>query len=276
VEVMEAVRLFEEPMGGVTRELRPVADRIGEIAMYGPEHPKVRHFKKVLRGARVARDRVRRAAYHELHREPFGSEMADEILDRVPSTLDALTESVVTRAAARFGFGCEPQSGDQTWLFEYGADAMVEHVPGLKPGRKWRGTFSREHAVDEESLEFFASGHPLVEGILAELEDGDRGRVGFVLLPAGGEVDECMAMLAVYKAKKRNDDVGFEMIVVDADGNRREDLLDRLLDPSAQLKPLEGGRPGDKQTWARMIRSLAKALPQNRTLQAVIAFRVVR
>ena len=41
-------------------------------------------FEAVLQEAREAHDRVQEAAYHELHREPFRAEMADEILARVP------------------------------------------------------------------------------------------------------------------------------------------------------------------------------------------------
>jgi hypothetical protein len=33
------------------------------------------------------------------------------------------------------------------------------------------GTFDREEAVEDESIDFFASGHPLVEGVLAFVED---------------------------------------------------------------------------------------------------------
>lgn len=41
-------------------------------------------------------------------------------------------------------------------------------VPG---GSSFVGTFDREEAVEDEAVDFFASGHPLVEGVLAYFED---------------------------------------------------------------------------------------------------------
>ena len=35
------------------------------------------------------------------------------------------------------------------------------------------GTFSREEAVRDESIDFYASGHPMVEGLLAHLEENE-------------------------------------------------------------------------------------------------------
>ena len=36
--------------------------------------------------------------------------------------------------------------------------------------RGWQRSKCGQEAVEDESLDFFAAGHPLVEGILAELE----------------------------------------------------------------------------------------------------------
>jgi len=52
-------------------------------------------------------------------------------------------------------------------------------------GTRFLGTFDRAEAVLREELEFFASGHPLVEGLLSELETVAR-RAALVELAGTG------------------------------------------------------------------------------------------
>ena len=54
--------------------------------------------------AHAARTRIREAAYQQLHRDPYRSEMAAGILARVPAELDALNEEVVVTACIGLGF----------------------------------------------------------------------------------------------------------------------------------------------------------------------------
>ena len=54
---------------------------------------------------------------------------------------------------------------------ELGNEAVVDSLPGVPGGSSFVGTFDREEAVEDESIDFFASGHPLVEGVLAYFED---------------------------------------------------------------------------------------------------------
>ena len=87
-------------------------------------------------------------------------------------------ERFVLDAADLHGFETAERAGKRTWYVEFGADALVEHLPGVPGGARWLGTFDRDEAVRKEDLDFFASGHALVEGLFRELEDGARGRVG--------------------------------------------------------------------------------------------------
>ena len=194
---------------------------IEQAAVEGPEEIGPADFEKVLREARAAHDRVQRAAYHELHRDPYRPEMAEGILARVPPDLDALNESVVVRAASRFGFEVEAQSGERTWRIEYGYEALVDHFFGVPLGTTLLGTFSRERAVDEETLDFFSSGHPLVEGILAELEEGPRGRVALLQIPGD---EETFGLLALYR--DAHDNADWRAVAVDAKGQPRPDLAE--------------------------------------------------
>ena len=97
--------------------------------------------------------------------------MGARILAEVPPDLDALTERIVTSICSRLGFRVEHVRGRRTFAIELGNEALVDSLPGVPGGSAYVGTFDREEAVEDESIDFFASGHPLVEGVLAFVED---------------------------------------------------------------------------------------------------------
>lgn len=267
VRLYESIGLFEEPLGGLERELRHIAGRVKEVAMDGPDTAGDDPFAEVLQQARAAADRAREAAYHQLHQDPYTADMADGILAKVPKNLDEVTEDVVMRAAARFGFECEELSGSRTWLIEYGSQALVDHIPGVAHGARFLGTFDRQRAVDNEDLDFFASGHPLVEGILAELEDGSRGRVTIIQVPADEEV---FGLLAVYR---QGGDLDF--VAVDQSGVERPELAKALSDPDLTTEQVDAKQWTSQPSWSRGIKRLIKSLPKREDKpKAVAAFRL--
>ena len=211
---------------------------------------------------------MREAAYHELLREPYRAEMAADILARVPSELEVLNEDVVLRAAARFGFEIEEQSGPRSWLIEHGAQALVDHLPGVPEGSRYLGTFDRATGVAQETIDFFAAGHPLVEGILAELEDGDRGRVALLQVPGDEEI---FGLLAVYRAGP-----DFELVAVDGKGRQRPELAEWLAENLHRRERVDARKWTAQPSWEQGIRRLAEALPEGDPPQAVAAFRVRR
>ena len=267
VALYERIGLFEEPLGGLARELGRVARRIESVALQGHGAVDLSSFDDVLAEAGDALDRVHEAAYHELHRDPYTADMAASILERVPADLDAVTEEVVMRAAARFGFECEAQSGSRTWLIEYGSTALGEHLPGVAEGSRFLGTFDRDRAVEQDELELFASGHPLVEGILAELDDGPRGRAA--LAQIAGDVAE-LGLLAIY----RNEEQGLEARAVLGDGTERPDLAERLLDPELDPEPIDAKKWTRQPSWPAVVKRLGKKLPRDREPVAVAVFRI--
>lgn len=263
----EAIGLFEQPLGGLVRELRHVAQAVERAALSedrGEVDPAV--FEEVLREAREAHDRVQEAAYHELHRDPYDSSMAETVLGRVPEELDALIEDVVTRASARFGFRSEELRARRSWVIEFGSGSLIDHLPNVAAGASFRGTFDREVAVDDESLDFFASGHPLVEGILAELAEGPRGRVALLQLPGDEEI---FGLLALYKRGAE-----WEAIAVDGKGQRREDLAEMLTSQESNFEHVDIRRWTSQRGWKKGILKLAEAMGEEETPQAVAAFRV--
>lgn len=264
----EEIGLFSEPLGGLDRELRHVGREIEEVARRGTDEVDQKVFESVLEEARRAGDKVREAAYHALHRKSYRPEMAEDVLSRVPPDLETLTEDVVLRAAARFGFEVDQQSGVATWLIEHGAQALVDHLPGVPAGSRYLGTFDRATAVEDEGIEFFASGHPLVEGILTELEEGSRGRVALLQVPGD---EETFGLLAVYR-----DGANVALVAVDGRGARRPDLTELLGSSDAEHEHVQARAWTSQPSWERGIRKLAASLPEGATPHAVAAFRIRR
>jgi len=214
----------------------------------------------------AARTRIREAAYHELHRNPFQADMAAGLLARVPSHLDALTQDVVVAACTRLGFTVEHTRGRRVFAIELGSEALVDSLPGVRSGSTYVGSFDREEAVEDETLDFFASGHPLVEGILAHFEDSVLGRVARIELGADDGHGEGLA--AIYK-----DGPDFDVVAFDAAGRPRTDWATAL-----RQRPLPVRRPADEDTdrrvWAAMIQRLGARLDPTRTAHALVALTV--
>jgi len=171
VRLFEALGVFREPLAGLEPQLAHVEGALEEIALDPHASLTDARLDGLIADARAARTRIREAAYQQLHRDPYRPDMAERILARVPADLDALTERVVTDTCSRLGFRVEHLRGRRIFAIEFGSEAVVDSLPGVPGGSTYVGTFDREEAVEDEAIDFFASGHPLVEGILAYLED---------------------------------------------------------------------------------------------------------
>ncbi len=264
VELYEKLGVFREPQSGMVRELDRIAERLRDMAL-AKRPPEPDAFDDLLDSARKSRNRIRRAAYHELHRAPYRRRMAKDILQRVPPDLDELNEDVVLRAAARFGFKIEERRGPRANYIELGSEALVDRLPGVKPGSRFLGTFDREFAVEDEGMDYFASGHPLVEGVLAELEDGPRGRSAVFRLDGD---EETFGLLALYKKGPE-----FEAVAVDREGNKRPDLVQIILEGEQKVHRVDAPKWTGQAGWKPTLERIAKYLPHDRP-QAVAAFRV--
>ena len=132
--------------------------------------------RRLIAARRRGAHRIREAAYQQLHRDPTARTWRT-ILARVPTDLDALTQSRRERVPRASGFRVERIARASRFAIEFGNDALVDSLPGVPGGSSFVGTFDREEAVEDETIDFFASGHPLVEGLLAHYEDDPKGRV---------------------------------------------------------------------------------------------------
>ncbi|MFI5118899.1 MAG: SNF2-related protein [Thermoanaerobaculia bacterium] len=280
VNLYERIGLFSSPLGGLERSLAGVeaairkAERFSKLGQPLP-------VEALAAEVQLAADARREAVYHHLHRDGYTAEKAPEILARVPADLDARMEHFVLDAADLHGFETQERAGKRTWYVEFGADALVEHLPGVPGGARWLGTFDRDEAVSKEDLDFFASGHALVEGIFRELQDGARGRVGLLLLEKAGASGA--GLLFVFRRG-----ASVEGVAAGFDGTPRPEWAELILRRRAEARGLRpedwlgilrkaaGGRIPD---WAALVRRLSRralAERKGRRLEAVAAFRLMR
>ena len=150
---------------------------------------------------------------------------------------------------------------------------MVESIPGVAEGTRWLGTFDRDEAVQRETLDFFASGHPLVEGVLVEIEDGHRGQIA--LLEVHGTGVTGAGVLAMVKRGAE-----FEALVVDIRGRRHPEWARFFTEERGARRegdPLSWGLAGPEAmaAWAPRARELLHPLQREGKLVAAAAFRLL-
>jgi ATP-dependent helicase HepA len=265
VRLFESLGLFREPMAGLEPQLAHVERAIEEIALGAEASLTDAQLATLLADAQAARTRIHEAAYRQLHRDPYRAELGPAILARVPPDLDALIELVVVNAASRLGFRVEQVRARRTYAIEFGSEALIESLPGVAAGASMVGTFDREYAVEEETIDFFSSGHPLVEGLLAHFEEDRRGRVARLDVHIPGEVGR--GIVAIYK-----DGPEFEVSAIDSDGRPRPAWADAF-----GQRPLRASRMKASDVAGYDWRGLAERLvpdPAHRSLHAVAAILV--
>jgi len=268
----EVLGIFREPLGGLDRSLGHVEEALTAAIGEGRTHL---DLEAVVAETQEARSRVNRALYHDLHRHRYRPERAEAILARIPPDLETRTAGVVLDACRQFGFETVPKAGANTWYVEFGPEATVEHVPGVPEGSRYLGTFDRAEGVERETLDFFASGHPLVEGVLLELEDGHRGEVALFEMQNTGVSGEGLAAVV-------RDGPSFRVVAVDFRGRRRPEWAEVIGREDAarhEVRPGDWNLAGDPElleVWATQVRELLYPLQEEGSLLAVAAFRLHR
>ncbi|RKH13716.1 helicase [Corallococcus sp. CA047B] len=212
----DAVGVFGETVGGLDAVLEEVESRIAELALL-PREARVGYAAELKTRVEAARAQVTRA-YDPLldvrsfdkpavarlvarAQERMGEEPPDEDSDEeaapledglwsVARDLDERLEETVTELARRVGIGVDVDEQVEAFqvAFQFGHALNVEGLPGIDvmQDRTLLGTFWRDTAVEAEELEYFATGHPLVEALFGFLKDGPYGRSGFRLIEKRG------------------------------------------------------------------------------------------
>jgi ATP-dependent helicase HepA len=268
--LFETIGVFREPLGGLTREMGRIETVIEDAALAeGPPESLAASFEEVAREAAEGRDRVRAAAYRQLYRDPYRASAGPALLARVPEDLEELTQDVVLGASGQLGLRVEEHRGGTVYSILFGNHARVDSLPGVPGGANFLGTFSREEAVADESIDFYASGHPLVEGLLAEIDDGPLGRTAILHVDAGGE--NGLGLLALWRTER-----GFTAACVDVAGRERPDWEAILTERPLRSRRVKAEALTAQPGWAEGIRMMAERLPRRGAPAAVAAVIVGR
>jgi ATP-dependent helicase HepA len=266
VRLFERLGLFREPMAGLEPQLAHIERALEETALDPDASLSDAQIDELIADAQAARTRVQEAAYQQLHRDPYRAELGPSILARVPADLDALIERVVVNAASRLGFRVEQVRDRRTCAIEFGNEALVDSLPGIPGGSSFVGTFDREYAVEDETIDFFASGHPLVEGLLAHFEEDPKGRVARLEVDITGQ--HGAGVVAIYKDGPR-----LEVVAFDEEGRERPDWADAFRRGPLRARRMKTGDV-EARDWRALVVSLAPRL-ENRRPHAIAAL-VVR
>ncbi|MEO5820980.1 MAG: helicase-related protein [Vicinamibacteraceae bacterium] len=252
VRLFERLGLFREPVAGMEPQLAHIERAIEDLALEPDVALSETRIEELVAGTQAARTRIHEAAYQQMHRDPYRAALGPAILARVPAGLDELMEQVIVNAASRLGFRVEPARGRHAYVIDFGNEALVDSLPGVPGGSSFVGSFDREYAVQDENRAFFASGHSLVEGILAYFEDDPKGRVARleVHVPGGAGI----GLVAVYR-----DGSDFDVVAVDVDGRPRPDWVEafRGRTPAARRMAVDEAAAHD---WRAIVTRLAPHL----------------
>ncbi len=209
----DAVGVFGETVGGLDAVLEEVEDRLAELALL-PREARVAYAAELKAKVEAARAQVKRAYDPLLDLRSFDKPAVERLVARaqarmgmeadeeeeeqsledglwgVARDLDERLEETVTELAKRVGIGVDTDEQVEAFqcAFHFGHALKVEALPGLDvmEDRTVLGTFWRDTAVEAEELEYFATGHSLVEALFGFLRDGPYGRSGFRFLEKRG------------------------------------------------------------------------------------------
>ncbi|MEO7272174.1 MAG: helicase-related protein [Vicinamibacterales bacterium] len=264
VRLFERLALFREPIAGLEPQLAHLEGALEAIALAPDPTLTDAQIERLVSAAQAARTRIHEAAYQQLHREPYRAALGPSILASIPADLDALMEQTVLNASVRLGFRVEAVRGVRAYSIEFGNEALVDSLPGVPGGTSFIGSFDREYAVEDETIDFFASGHALVEGLLAHFEDDPKGRVARLELRHRGQAGT--GLVAIYK-----DGPTAEIVALAADGQARpewREAFTRRPLRAVRMKLEDAALP----TWPALVRRLAAQLGTRRphALAAVV------
>ena len=208
----DAVGVFGETVGGLDAVLEEVEDRLAELALL-PREARVAYAGELKAKVEAARAQVKRAYDPLLDVRSFDRPAVERLVKRaqermgiededdeaqsvedglwgVARDLDERLEESVTELARRVGIGVDIDEQVEAFqvAFQFGHALKVDGLPGLDvlEDRTVLGTFWRDTAVEAEELEYFATGHSLVEALFGFLRDGPYGRSAFRFIEKRG------------------------------------------------------------------------------------------
>ena len=287
-ELYERLESFERPLGAFEKELASVETAIEQLAVEVLAAGDIRErdqlleqaqsrFADLLEDAHRAYELVTESAHHELHRDPYRREYADGILARVPMELQDTLKDIVLRGSHELGLQVEEHREGKRYSIELDPRARVDSLPFVGKEGSFLGSFDRLEAVGDETIDFFASGHPLVEGLLAHMDDAKFGRTALFFLEAPDEKSKGFGLLAAYKTTDgAGASGGYELRAIDSKGNERPDwvkLVDQVPFPGKVVT--QPKRWLEQAAWPTLVRRIGAKLESEGRPVAVAGMRLV-
>ncbi len=198
----DAVGVFGETVGGLDAVLEEVEPKLTELAL-APAKERAAYVKELKDKVSAARKQVKQAydplldlrsfdevavtelverAEKRIDHEAGDDESLDDRLLGLARDLDERLEENITELGERLGIRVDTDQEVDAFqaAFHFGHALSVEALPGfdITEERTVLGTFWRDTAVEQEEIEYFATGHPLVESLFGFVKDGPFGRNG--------------------------------------------------------------------------------------------------
>jgi ATP-dependent helicase HepA len=193
----DVVGVFTQTVGGLDAVLERTAAELAALTDAEALHAYARELAMRLRDARAMLERaydplldarsfdaagitalLERA---EARADIAGEGTLEERILQLARDLDERLEDAVTEVARRVGIGVDTAEQVEAFqcAFRFGAELAVEALPGIdiSEDRTVLGTFWRDTANEDDTLEYFATGHPIVEALFDFVRDGPFGRV---------------------------------------------------------------------------------------------------
>jgi ATP-dependent helicase HepA len=206
----DAVGVFTETVGGLDAVLEEVEPELTQLVLVSSAE-RAAYAKALKAKVTQAREQVKKAYDPLLDLKSFDRPAVEALVSRaqkrmrleaeedesledglwgVARDLDERLEETVTELARRVGIGVDTDEDVDAFqcAFRFGHALNVEALPGLNvlEDKTVLGTFWRDTAVEQEEIEYFATGHSLVEALFGFLKDGPYGRSGARFLERRG------------------------------------------------------------------------------------------
>ena len=272
IEVLDRrIQLFEQTVGGLDPILGNVEDSIKDIVFGEPadqdaafERLGIELEHKVER----SRERERQIADLIMDARSFGREYVREILGTEPEISRKDLRVITLRLLARYRTFIEKIDETATRITYHTPffESFGEHLFDVRGrGRTYEVTFSPERARQDESLEFLAFGHPVVDALINRaLEPGAPGSATrwHLSLPATAP---CSGFLFLYEVSFRGFVTQRELfpVFIDISGASRPELASKLLE-ECRAMDAEATEPTGTFDGARPPKAAADAVVLDR------------
>lgn len=174
----EQIGVFRQTIGGLDPVLEEIGDLLVQLSLSKacviPEawEALTEEANDLLHGAR---DMITRGLDHLLHRGAYDETAAEALKGSVSEDMEERLEEFVLDFCEQTGITVQDKDHHGTYYLALDRYCTLDALPGVGLGTAYVGTFQRERALVYENHDFYATGHPLVEGIFSYLRDTPYG-----------------------------------------------------------------------------------------------------